>query len=455
MNTASNVSDATFDEVAYQRAMSFVRPGTNGVMHVECFELAMGAKKRGAPWISKYASRCNYLHCTRNAGNVTAGARIGRVVRELFEAKTARTPRAARQAIDLDGDTNDSFPDYTGETATKEETTSFAAKLAPSGTDAASNIVVQALAAMLLPQIKSQIDTKLDAISPEALLENASKTINAAIEGKVSVYDSLVSDLLVAAEKRIAELSMPRQIEVKRWDGTSTNVGVQHKAFPLLLKVAQSGVPAYLHGSSGTGKTTGAMMVAKALGLPFYYTGAINDAFSLLGYKDVSGNYVETPFYKCVREGGVFLFDEVDASSPDALLAFNASLANNIVAFPCGVVEKHKDCILMASANTIAGADSTYTGRNKLDTAFLKRFAVVDWPIDEELELSASGNQAWAKHVQATRARVKAKGLRVVISPRESFTGARLLASGCSWEEVEQMTLRNGTSDDVWNQIRG
>lgn len=434
-----------------------VKAGTNGVMHAECMTAMTGSPVRGRPWISTYGSACSFTDCNLG-GFIAAGSRIARRVPE-----SERRTSSGRSSTVVDLDSNERTSesarlaavfDARSDRADKAETSAFASSLAPAGTDAAGNVVVQALAAMLLPQIKSQIDAKLDAISPEALRENASKTINAAIEGKVSMYDSLVGDLLVAAEKRIAELSMPRQIEVKRWDGTSTNVGVQHKQFPLLLATLSARVPCLLVGPSGSGKTTACEKAAKALGLNYYYTGAITDVFSLLGYNDAHGKYVRTPFRDAVEFGGVMLLDEVDASDANALLGLNAALANSHVAFPDKVIERHPDCVFVASANTYGnGATHEYVGRNKLDTAFLKRFANLEWNYDDDLEIAMSGNAEWAKRVQAVRANVKSRGLRIMITPRETVIGARLLAQGIPQETVEVMTLRSGASADQWELI--
>ena len=57
------------------------------------------------------------------------------------------------------------------------------------------------------------------------------------------------------------------------------------------------------------------MHVAKALGRTFYFTGAVDNVFKLNGYMDANGNYVRTSFREAYEWGGVFLFDEIDAST--------------------------------------------------------------------------------------------------------------------------------------------
>ena len=232
------------------------------------------------------------------------------------------------------------------------------------------------------------------------------------------------------------------------------DAGHQHRNFPLLLKALVAGCNAWLAGPSGSGKTTAAMNVAKALQTPFRYTGAIGDPYGLLGFRTATGEVVRTPFRDAWETGGIFLWDEVDASDPNALLAFNAALANSSCAFPDATVPRHPGCLIIAAANTWGhGATNEYVGRNKIDAAFLKRFVFLDWPYDEDLERNTCSNKEWCAKVQQVRKNVASAKLRVLITPRETYQGERLLAAGCSQEETERMTIRAGLSDEQWRKI--
>jgi hypothetical protein len=261
-------------------------------------------------------------------------------------------------------------------------------------------------------------------------------------------------DALVA--EAVKRTQQPMKLEVFRAPETAPIVlEAQHKSFATLLTAAQARVNCWLAGPSGSGKTTAAQSVAKALDLPYYYTGAVHDPYSLMGYMNATGSYVGTLWRKAYEQGGVFLWDEVDGSSPNALVAFNAALANGHAAFPDAMVERHPDCVVIAAANTWGhGATREYVGRNKIDGATLKRFAFIDWPYDETLELETAPNRTWTKRVQAVRAKVEAKGLRVLVTPRESYIGAKLLAAGLDQDTVENMTIRSGMTDDQWAQVR-
>lgn len=249
-----------------------------------------------------------------------------------------------------------------------------------------------------------------------------------------------------------------------------TRVGIQHRAFPLLMTKLLAGRNVYLAGPAGTGKTTAARNAAaalsKALGreIPFYFNGAIDSEHKLLGFTDAQGNVVSRPFRKAFTEGGVYLFDEVDASLPGALLAFNAALSNGTCDFPDGCFEQHPDFRCIAAANTWGhGATHDYVGRAKLDEAFRDRFAMLEWGNDESLERALALREIndkdlggrWITHVQQCRANAARAGIRCVISPRASISGCALLHHGEEWAETERSVIRKGMPDESWKQVVG
>jgi hypothetical protein len=260
---------------------------------------------------------------------------------------------------------------------------------------------------------------------------------------KLVRIDDIIAKVLVKLNEKI-----PTRVEIQDKTGEVKDCGIQHKQFPTLIKAISARVNVWMAGPTASGKTTAAQNAAQALGHKFYYCGAIGDPYALLGYNDANGRYVRTSFREAYEHGGVFLFDEIDSSEPNALLAFNAALANGAAPFPDGIITKHKDCIMVAAANTWgAGATQEYVGRLKMDAAFLKRFAFISWDYDAEMEMATAPNPAWTKRVQDIRARIKEKGIRAIVSPRESYIGAQLLASGIDQEAVEKMTIFSSLTD--------
>lgn len=265
-----------------------------------------------------------------------------------------------------------------------------------------------------------------------------------------------------AVATQIAGMTKPTVLSVRNEaTATETNIGVQHFNFPLLLAAAttkdKDGFPlnVYLNGGAATGKTTAAKMIAKALGVPFFFIGAIDGEHKLWGFIDANGHYNETPLYQAWSQPSVFLFDEVDGSDPSVALGLNSALANGMAPFANGNVTRHPDCIVIAGGNTAGtGATVAFTARNKLDTAFLDRFVYIDWPIDETLERLMVGNDAWVSRVQSLRNKVIKMNIRDHhITPRASVMGAALLAKGLDRQTVEKLTLKKGLSDELWAKL--
>lgn len=269
-------------------------------------------------------------------------------------------------------------------------------------------------------------------------------------------------------EAKAAALSAPVRVVVedRRAGGETRDVGVVHKRFPVLLQMAQARdrdgfvPPIYLYGPAGTGKTTAARKLADALGLSFYYNGAIGNAYELSGYMDAGGTYRETPFFKAYSEGGVYLFDELDSSMPGAVLAFNAALANGHAAFPVGNVSRHRDSVIIAAGNTCMRGDGNTAGfqRMKQDAAFRDRFTYLEWPIDETLEASIASaygdDWGWLDMVRRMRRAAERAGIRdFEITPRATDRGLALLRAGLPMAEVTAAVIRKGLPEAAWNKI--
>lgn len=223
-----------------------------------------------------------------------------------------------------------------------------------------------------------------------------------------------------------------------------------HEAFDDILAILAQRENVYLIGPAGSGKTTIAEQCAKALSLQFYCYGAVKFDHDIIGHIDAEGKYSQTNFYRAFKHGGLVLMDEMDASSSNALLTLNAALANDFASFPLGndgeggMVKKHPDFVVIASANTFGhGASAQYVGRNPMDMATLDRFCNVTMGYDESLERAIAGNDAWVDYVQAVRAAVEHHKMRYVVSPRASVKGAKLLAAGMDVAKVASVTIWN------------
>jgi MoxR-like ATPase len=270
-----------------------------------------------------------------------------------------------------------------------------------------------------------------------------------------ATIDGIRKDAVAAAVAAV-EQHRPIRIEIKQGAEIRTlPAGHRHPVFADVLAALSVRENVYLVGPAGSGKTTIATQAAEALGLTFYSTGAVGMAYQLQGFINAEGKYMETDLYRAYVGGGVFLFDEIDASSAQALLAFNAIAANDLAAFPCGTVKRHADFVIIAAANTWgSGADAQYVGRAQLDAATLDRFAFISMDYDERLELAISSNDEWTRYVQAFRRITRQLKIRAVVSPRASIKGGKLLSAGLSWNRVEEMLLIRGLSANEVEQVR-
>lgn len=252
-------------------------------------------------------------------------------------------------------------------------------------------------------------------------------------------------------------------IEVRTHDGSVKIEGRQHAELPTLLRAATSRLAdgyapnVWLSGPAGSGKTTAAKTVAKALQRSWWYNGAVSMPHEVVGFVDAGGTYRDTAFRRAYQDGGVYLFDEVDASDDRALLALNAALANGVASFPDAMVARHPDSLFMAAANTWGlGATAEYVGRARMDGAFLDRFHVkLQWSYDEALERETCGNPDWAVRVQAARKRAADRGLKVLISPRASYGGAALIAAGMTADDAARLTYLATLTPEQRRQVEG
>jgi len=259
----------------------------------------------------------------------------------------------------------------------------------------------------------------------------------------------------IRAEIEALKSLAAKRIEIKIDKKKPKDLGLQHYLFETLLRISSTGLNAYMVGPAGSGKTTAAVNVAKAMDIPFYFTGAIASEFKLTGFIDANGNVVNTEFRRAYEHGGLFLFDEIDASYPQAVLAFNAALANDYMDFPDKRVDRHKDFYCIAAANTYGqGADRQYVGRNQLDAASLDRFVFLDWRFDEELERALAGNNKWVDFVQDVRKVVEELKIRHVVSPRASIFGVKLLAAGLDLRTVVKLLIWKGLDQSIIDKIR-
>ena len=268
-------------------------------------------------------------------------------------------------------------------------------------------------------------------VSEELLLEKVGKVIDSESYDKVQKHLELLNhvtgDIADQLEKR-AKLAFSeakrdatekmRTIQIKIGNSKPRKVnGVIPEYFEKLLRKAQARRNLMLVGPAGSGKTHIAGMLAEALGLDHASqscTAGMSES-ALSGWLLPTGDagkfeYVQSEFVRIYENGGVFLFDEMDAADPNVLIFINQAIANGKFSLPIRhknpTVVRHPDFIAIAATNTFGGgADAMYHARNALDAATLDRFKsgmmVVDYSDVVEEKLVDADILEWGREVRS------------------------------------------------------
>jgi cobaltochelatase CobS len=268
---------------------------------------------------------------------------------------------------------------------------------------------------------------------------------------------------LEAAEKAAAS-RQDRTIEIKHPDGKVVKIdGAVHPVFDEVVELATAREHVFLPGPAGCGKSHLAAQVAEALGLKFGFIScsAGMSESQLLGRMVPAGEggkfvFLGTQFLDCYENGGVFLFDEIDAADANVLLVINSALANGHLSVPSRhdkpVATRHPDFVCIAAANTFGrGADRQYVGRSQLDESTLDRFRIGTVPMDydESLERKLCPDGNLYARLANYRERIRANRLERTISTRFIAAAYRAVQRGKSFSYVDEKVFSGWRSDEI------
>lgn len=176
--------------------------------------------------------------------------------------------------------------------------------------------------------------------------------------------------------------------EIRRADGTKES---PHEMFGYVLVLAEARQPIYLVGPAGTGKSHIAKQLADFFELPYSETPMNQGATrgDLLGRHTIAG-FISSAFLPIYSGGGVFNFEEIDASDPSMLIVLNNALAQDALYNSADgeSYTRSPNFIAISTANTFGiGANREYTARERLDAATIDRWRMgrVFIPFDERL----------------------------------------------------------------------
>jgi len=235
---------------------------------------------------------------------------------------------------------------------------------------------------------------------------------------------------------------------------TTEKMGVQHKQFETILKLVNLGENLMIKGEAGNGKSYVVEQVAKALNIPFHSMSVSNQTTKtdLLGFVDANGVYRFNGFISAFKEGGIFNMDEIDAGNANVLVVMNSALSNGFIECPNGeMIYAHKDFRFTSTANTVGrGATSKYVGRNKLDSATMDRFAVLNYELDEDIELMMCGNdKEFHTAIKAMREEADKNYEDFMVSQRSSSRLYNLITNGFSITDGLEIAVFKGCDEDI------
>lgn len=228
------------------------------------------------------------------------------------------------------------------------------------------------------------------------------------------------------------ELRIVHEIKVNE-----TRIELQKNEFPsphlpTLVKLANAGTAICLVGPTGCGKSFVAEQLWRVLNTNderYAKFGVISlteglSETSLFGRQNLfDGSWSQTEFIDIYENGGLFLFDEIDASDPNMLLSVNRAMAQSDLRNPYnGELHKRNPYFLaIAAANTsMRGANALYNGRNRIDAATINRFSAgwIKMDFDPEIEKFLCPDRDLLKILWEIRSWLKERQSSEIISTR-------------------------------------
>lgn len=225
-----------------------------------------------------------------------------------------------------------------------------------------------------------------------------------------------------------------------------------------------------LVGPTGNGKTTAAVNVQKAMGIPY----VVIDITEFMTPEDLIGGFTWTQEYgrtwfdgsvtHAFRNGLNIIINEFDAANPRAVMCLQSALQDpgsdgfgRYVTIP-GSSEEDRvypqgACTIIVTMNTYGtGATRSYVGRNAADAATMDRFAFISSGYENEDKILVSRGfkkrtaDALIKWAADKRKVIDENALKLNISPRTLMRMAHLI-------EARDMTLAQAAEQQFLQRI--
>ena len=209
----------------------------------------------------------------------------------------------------------------------------------------------------------------------------------------------------------------------------------------------------WLVGPAGCGKTTMSKNVSAKLGMDCLVIscGLGTGPSDFVGYKYPTRE--ETRFSKFFQSKSLIVLDEFTALDPAVAQIANAALANGTLETTTGIINRHEDCIIVATSNTFGnGADRVYVANNQIDGATIDRFVGGIIEMDYSIDYESHFNADVVNYVWQLRDVIKEGDLRRIASTRMIIEGSKLIENNinnwkerliCNWTKEEKQLIND------------
>jgi ssDNA-binding Zn-finger/Zn-ribbon topoisomerase 1 len=330
---------------------------------------------------------------------------------------------------------------------------------------------------------REAIDTKVETSdqdtneSPESEMSGIEAAIVAVVERRINAkvekaLGSIKLDPDAIRNTIIEELAKVRSvvIEIKREDKETKTVEGAHYLMPRLIRLISAGIPVYLWGPAGSGKTTAAMQASHALSLDSEIDTLDPSTFRSMvqGYCTPQGEPVHTSFTRCWSSGKVYIADECDNAPGHVQTLFNSALANGHAPLAWGNVERAPEGFgFVGTGNTPGRPTREFPDRKPMSAAFADRLYFMHWPLDPAIECRAGGLSIpvaperkevvvtaaeWVIYVQRMREWARENMPTLMITPRASLVGLKALSLGETPLEVAHALIFRGADGEMVNK---
>lgn len=263
-----------------------------------------------------------------------------------------------------------------------------------------------------------------------------------------SVVEAVTPQIVESVRAQVGALAgaVPVPVTVNLFNGSTITTGaaVRHEVFADALQLLSAGLPLWLVGDAGTGKSRLCEQLAEALGCEYFYSGAILDEFAgLKGFIDANGVKHGTEFTRALEAAAagrdvLLCLDECDGSTPEVLLVLNNLLSGGAVECMGEAFRMSDHLHIVACGNTHGRGGSTAYTRSIIDAATLDRFMFLTVDYSPAIELSvAGGDEALASFARTMRETARSRGVDLLVTYR-TITRLRSAAAVCGMKVALQ-----------------